>query len=149
MVKALVFGTGHQRFVRSNRTEVVLLFGLSITPYNIQFSISIHTLVILCGVLTMLLYGFYVDFIGATKFLSIHARQALGPGRILSLDTQNTGVARSQYDFRPRKDIGWECLTRMLHYPMLNLHHVFFVVMTSSYDRMCVNHAQDKDGWNV
>ena len=35
MVKALVFGKAHQRFVRSNRTEVVLLFGLSpLTTYS-------------------------------------------------------------------------------------------------------------------
>lgn len=82
----------------------------------------------------MPMYGFYVNFIGATKLLSIHARQALGPGRILSLDTQSTGAA--QYDIRAGKDIGWECLTFMLPYPMFNLHHVFFVVMTSSYDGM-------------
>lgn len=99
MVKALVFGTVHQRFVRSNRTEVVCFLDYLSPHTNIQFIISVHTLAILCGVLTMLLYRFYVDFIGATKFLSIHARQALGPRRILSLDTQSIGAARSQYYF--------------------------------------------------
>lgn len=37
MVKALVFGTVHQRFVRSNRTEVGLYFGMS-TIFTLQYT---------------------------------------------------------------------------------------------------------------